>query len=254
MKLLRRVKSAAGLVAAMLALSALLGATAMAATPLVGSGAPLPENTTRIHPDPALALAFGSPFSVYTGTDMPIDWTLWDQAVSVPQADGSPMDVTIYSQVWEHTDGHYLFAYKVQNNGTIAVRNGNITGYELSTGDVIDSGVLDIDPSGGDTTYDAYDVLRLARQDGGAPQLAFYFWGQDSGRHSVEKLLPGGQSSNWFYAETTATTYGYNDATVLGSGTTKNLSHVLTPTPEPATLALVGTGALVALIRRRRGR
>lgn len=217
---------------------------------LVSPAADLPGGSERVHPDSALDLG-GNTFNVFTGGSMPgATWTLLASHAGDP-IEGT-MIVTVYSQVWQHTDGHLLFAYQLENKAacTASARKGNIKGYP-HTCSIIDSGILDY---AGDLAYDTGDILALYRPNSGGDQLAFQFEALDSQyQTNVEKLLEPGQTSTWFYVETDAVAYAYGTSTIMDSGESAHGMEVFVPIPEPATMVLVGLGLGVLLLRRRQG-
>jgi len=241
------LRAAAVLACAFVIGAGLAPAAALANTPLVSPAAPIATSDWRCHPDPSLNL-MGAGFNVFTDAAMPADWSLLASLAGTPGM--GTMFVTINSQVWQHADGHLLFAYQVVNGNDAKVRRGNVVGHG-SEFSVIDSGILDY---GGDLAYDAGDILWLARTDGTAPQLAFAFEGVNGNYQIVERLLEKGQTSSWFYVETDATVYSTAGATVQDSGRSGDRIPVLVPAPEPATVLLLAAGAVTALVLRRRGR
>ncbi|MBL7134833.1 MAG: PEP-CTERM sorting domain-containing protein [Phycisphaerae bacterium] len=213
---------------------------------LVSPGADLLGGAARRHPDPNLPLV-GAAFNVYTATDMPPAWTLLDAMSGVPGM--GTMDVIVYSQVWEHDDGHLLFAYQIENNSTAPVRSGNIAGFDAMAFAIIDCGVFDL---AGTEAFDEGDVLQLSRPTGGNPQLAFAFKAPNNEGQMVERLLAPGETSSWFYAETDALDFVTGPSTVMDGGQSADMMEVFVPAPEPATTGLLAAGMAAMLLRRRR--
>lgn len=108
------------------------------------------------------------------------------------------------------------------------------------------SGTFDSAPEWNDG--DPYELARDPQSQGIEIQ-----WRQAQGSTLVGTVIGPGDISAHVFFTTTATgfvqnTAGYIDTTVIGS------SNVLVPTPEPASLVVLGAGIAVACFRRRMAR
>ena len=210
-------------------------------------GAPMAAPGSRVHPDASLFLVVPDDFSVFSGGGMPPEYSLVASLAGTP--DGGTMDVVMYSQVWKHDDGHLLFAYQLENDSTTDARRANLVGFDPGIANILDCGVLDF---GGDTPFDQGEILQLKLTQDSAWQLAYIFEARNTSGGMVRHLIPPGQTSKWFYAETDATAWTTSYATVQDSGQSADGIDVLVPAPEPATIVLVAAGALLTALRRRR--
>ena len=260
---MRKLVRAACVVAVLaLAMPAFAAGSNFADLFLPGDGMP----TWRVHPgtfgglDPA-----GAHFTMLTdvGGLAGDGFThLWALDVNSAFSTGNLSGI-LHSQIWQHGDGHLLFAYKLENTGETGfadMRIGNIQGYEKPVG-VVDSGILQ---PGGDGSYNVGDVLEIGRTtDGTSAQLFFSFQTIDSSFSTIirRKLEPGQQSS-WFYADTDQDAWYLGAATIQNGGISQDQIPVLVPgvdlgtgvIPEPLTMAavLAGMGSLSCYLRRRR--
>ena len=222
----------------------LISASTVLGNPLVFPEADLPAGGYRAHPDGELSL-LGDKFNIFTETAMPDEWTLEASHTGTPGM--GTMDVTMYSQVWRHNDGHLLFAYKVENNSSSCVRLGNIGGYGAAVCDITDSGILHF---GGNATFVQGDILELSRSSIES-QLAFAFEAIDTSGETIEKLLLPSETSQWFYVETDAVEYGYGLSSVIDGGASADMMEVLIPIPEPMTITLLTVGTIGVIMRRK---
>ena len=211
----------------------------------------------RYHPDPDDILKlWDREFFVYTGAALPAAWTLQD-SLSVDFHNGV-MYGTLDSQVWQHTDGHTLFAYQLDNTGDqfianpCEMRTGNIDGFAAGW-EFQDVGLLDYN---GDVNFDDGDVLKMEHSldTMGTEQFAFFFETTNREFGVTEEWLLPGETSTWFYFETDATAWQTGIASVQNGGSSASAIPVLVPAPEPVTVlgVLIGIGTLGGYIRRRR--
>lgn len=229
----------------------LLPNAALRAGPL--GNAALDINTSRYHPGDLPAWGWppipaSSRFTVYTGSGLTENnYSLLSGMVTNFGSDGDQAAGTIFSEVWrDDLNGNLLFRYRVQNIGVAPIDYGNIGGFGPEV-EVLDCGVMD---EGGDTLFSQGDVLRLRRTEADAqrPQLDFRFVSL-----GAYELLQPGQTSAWFYAETTSPNYTTGLATLQFGGSAKDMLPVIVPVPEPGSLALLILGFVTILsVRRRR--
>lgn len=169
---------------------------------------------------------------------------------------GEGLDGALRTQVWEHTDGHLLFAYQLDNAGLLGfehMRIGNIAGYDDDIA-IVDSGVLHV---GGTSEYESGDILEMGRTtDGVEAQLFFAFYAYATDWSTVRRYLQPGESSTWFYVDTDMVDYTVGVATVQNGGVSHDDIPVLIAAPIPEPLTVLGlTMALASLggyISRRR--
>jgi len=209
----------------------------------------------RYHPDSTLNL-WPREFYVYTGAALPVEWTMQDSLSS--DFHNGRMYGTLTSQVWQHTDGHTLFAYQLANTGgqhspdPCEMRTGNINGFGAGW-ELLDVGLLDY---GGDEDFDHGDVLKMEHSLDtlGHEQFAFFFEADSQQFLPVEEWLLPGEIATWFYFETNAPAWTQGIASVQNGGSSVAAIPVLVPAPEPVTVfgVLLGIGTLGGYIRKRR--
>ena len=209
----------------------------------------------RYHPDPSLNL-WDREFYVHTGAALPAAWAMQDSLSW--DFHSEKMYGTLTSQVWQHTDGHTLFAYQLANTGDqhstdpCEMRTGNINGFAPGW-EFLDVGLLDY---GGDENFDDGDVLKMEHSldTMGHEQFAFFFEADDEQYVPVEEWLLPGEIATWFYFETNAPAWTRGIASVENGGSSVAAIPVLVPAPEPVTVfgVLLGIGTLGGYIRKRR--
>lgn len=231
---------------------AVLMAPSVADASLVVPAAPLPIGGVRAHP----ALAGPPPwadkrFNIYTGASL--STTGWTSVATLtsPFAGSEGIAGVFNSEVWSNNaDGHLLFAYMIENDGTTDITSGDILDYEDANVSIIDSCVLHIDGDGSLANSGPYDIVEVSRVTNGLiTQLRYYFAGGALGGNP----LPPNQESTWFYLETDATDHNNSVGTLVGNGGAfVNNVPVLVPLPEPGTLTILAVAGLIGCLRKKR--
>ncbi|RKY24446.1 MAG: hypothetical protein DRP62_03705 [Planctomycetota bacterium] len=164
-------------------------------------------------------------------TPIPPGGTLYDSHTETFTFGGGTVDVIC--EVYSYTSGSYVYTYQVENNSTVGLSFFSV---ELlldsaASGPDWDDTVGDVDPAYWDIV-DSYESVNA----------------------SFVSAITNGQSSSllWFQSDYAPT---IGDGALFGfdSGMPSYASGwILTPMPEPATIALLGMGGVVTLIRRKR--
>lgn len=171
--------------------------------------------------------------------------------VTVTNMSNGSLTATVYSQAYTGGSGLYAYLYQVENTGEVSDLRAEMftiapfTGADGSANMGWLTGAL---PSG----FIAATPSQLPAPNGdvyipGGPTVSFYYsagsgYSIEPGEHSVVMYV----MSNLSPTQVSGEVMGYIGAsTVVASG------DVVGPVPEPATIALLGLGA-VSLLRRKR--
>jgi len=177
--------------------------------------------------------------SAHNASAIPAGWTSIEQSetATFSEVGGGPDIASVDSEVFYYGSGpfNYVFTYQITNISDVDLSWFSV---QILEG----AGVFDIPaPSfdlGTGVEPDEWDIVNLPAQ-------------------SVEGIFtstigPGESSARLWFASDNAPIWGEGALAGLSSGFVFATGDLLVPIPEPATLLLLGTGGLVAVIRKRR--